>query len=337
MAGPASAAAEATLAERDRLYRARRDATEASWREREAEVKRRLLALHQEEMSSAPESPYAPTLRRAPSPGAVRPTTAPSPGVTGATEVDGAPVTPSSAMPLGPSGGASWAAAKSAEALGALASELRRDLEEEADALRAQFLPEVRRHLRAHQLALAEQAKTQARYAEERESLLRQAMVGAAQRLVEYVEAAAHGGGGADADAARRIGLSPAAAARARSRRPRRSAALLALGAICVTAGIASTALSTRPLWGAPADAAASGGAAAGASAASAPTRPAAAAPAAAPAAAEARGGLPPALSRVVGLLRRLRVDPSAAASEMEGVPGLLHPLERPFALPFYL
>ena len=49
MAGPASAAAEATLAERDRLYRARRDATEASWREREAEVKRRLLALHQEE------------------------------------------------------------------------------------------------------------------------------------------------------------------------------------------------------------------------------------------------------------------------------------------------
>jgi len=162
-------------------------------------------------------------------------------------------------------------------------------------------------------------------------------MVGAAQRLVEYVEAAAHGGGGADADAARRIGLSPAAAARARSRRPRRSAALLVLGAICVTAGIASTALSTRPLWGAPADAAAASGAAAGASAASAPTRPVAAASSAAPAAAEARGGLPPALSRVVGLHRRLRVDPSAAAPEEESVPGLLHPLERPFALPFYL
>ena len=53
--------------------------------------------------------------------------------------------------------------------------------------------------------------------------------------------------------------------------------------------------------------------------------------------AAEARGGLPPALSRVVGLLRRLRVDPSAAAPEEDSVPGLLHPLERPFALPFYL
>ena len=153
-------------------------------------------------------------------------------------------------------------------------------------------------------------------------SLLRQAMVGAAQRLVEYVEAAAHGGG-ADADAARRIGLSPAAAARARSRRPRRSAALLVLGAICVTAGIASTA-PARALWARP------------------PTLLSPVAPQRRERRRRrrgrrrrrprrrrrqrrARGAFLP-HSRVVGLLRCLRVDPSAAARGGTAS-RLLHPL----------
>ena len=175
--------------------------------------------------------------------------------------------------------------------------------------------------------------EAQARYAEERESLLRQAMVGAAQRLVEYVEAAARGGGGADADAARRIGLSPAAA-RARSRRPRRSAALLALGAICVTAGIASAALSTAAVGravdaavgvaphgrerGVGADEAGAGGVLGGAGGGGSARRPS---------------------SRTLARRRAAPPPPRRLWRRRSGgrVPGLLHPLERPFALPFYL
>ena len=201
-----------------------------------------------------------------------------------------------------------------------------------ADALRA-HVGHLREELRAHQLALAEQAKTQARYAEERESLLRQAMVGAAQRLVEYVEAAAHGGG-ADADAARRIGL--------RRRRPRardrggRGGRRRSSFSRDLRHGGHREHGARRARWGAfstPPPPARRSGRERGVGADEAGGDGVSAAPAAA----EARGGLPPALSRVVGLLRRLRVDPSAAAPEEESVPGLLHPLERPFALPFYL
>ena len=183
--------AERQAEEAELRYRAQRSAFEAQWKQREDDMRRRLLDLHHAEMEHILQAPDTPSEDEA-----VCKSDAPARGQEGASlavaapaSAPGTPGTPVRRVVSVPQSPPARAKAISMEILSQLAAQLKNELRGEADALRHRMLAQMAQELRTHQLSIAEQAEQHGRQAQQREEALRRTTLSVTNRLVDYVKA----------------------------------------------------------------------------------------------------------------------------------------------------
>ena len=188
--------------EAEKRYREQRSAFEAQWLQREEDMRRRLLDLHHAEMENilqAPDTPNeevgtqaVPNLSSGDAGKSDAPASAQggaSLAVSGPSSAPGTPGTPVRRVVKVPQSPPSRAKAISIEILSQLAAQLKNELRGEADALRQRMMAQMVQELRAHQLAIAQQAELHGKLALQREETLRRTTLSVTHRLLGYARA----------------------------------------------------------------------------------------------------------------------------------------------------